>query len=522
LKPHYNLVDEPWIPCLDRQGTTVDRSITDVLVDAHKLTAIRDQSPLVTAALHRLMLAILYAALDGPRSASEWDKIWRGRSFDASRVQDYLSKWRHRLDLFDAEHPFYQVAGFEIPGKKPTDDRSTSVLKMWQELASGNNDTLFDHTFEEQDKEISPSEAARGLITSQAFAVGGGVGSTSNLFGKHPNLTHAPMIGGTAVFLVGANLFETLTLNLLVLEDEGRVTSSPDDRPIWEHDEPFLPQPRTPAGLLEVLTWPARAARLLPDSNEAGSLCVKRMFFTQGCALPRDTHRPEWAYRLDPQKGATSVGVRVDRALWRDCSALFAAADKAERQDTRPLAVAQAARFFANGTLTREHALRCFAIGLGTHPTMAAKVLMWRMEGLPVPAAVLNDAEGARTLRSALQSAESAAKYIREALKEMTNFFKKGVLVIRERAMRSYWPRLELSFPRFLELLGEDPDEAASWWAITVRQAALKAFDLAADNALARSARELEGRVAGEQLLLTKLACDPLLAKTNDPNGGAQ
>ncbi len=519
MKPTYNLVDEPWIPCLDKLGTTVDRSITEVLVDAHKLTAIRDQSPLVTAALHRLMLAILYAALDGPRSATDWDEIWRRGKFDASRIQGYLSKWRHRFDLFDTDHPFYQVAGFVIPGKKPTDDRSTSVSKMWQELASGNNDTLFNHTAEEREKVFSPAEAARGLINSQTFAVGGGVGSTSNIFGKHPNLTHAPMIGGTAVFLVGANLFETFSLNLLVLEDEGRVVSPPGDRPTWEHDEPFLPQPRTPMGLLDLLTWPARAARLIPDANEAGSLCVKRMYYTQGCALPRDTWRPEWAYRLDPQKGAMSVGVRVDRALWRDCSALFAVADNAERQDTRPLAVAQAARFFGRGTLAREQALRCFAVGIANDK---AKLLMWRMEDLPVPAMVLSDAEGSRALRSALQVAESTAKQVSDALKKMTEYFKKGVQVIREQAMRSYWPDLELSFPRFLEILGEDPDEAADWWATTVKRAAWQAFDVAADNALARSARELEGRVAGERQLRTKLARDPLLATIHDSNGGAQ
>ena len=62
----FNLIDEPWIPCI-LDGTRVELGLRDVLAQAQQLREIRGDSPLETASLHRLLLAVLHRIF-GPKS----------------------------------------------------------------------------------------------------------------------------------------------------------------------------------------------------------------------------------------------------------------------------------------------------------------------------------------------------------------------------------------------------------------------------------------------------------------------
>src|SRR5215207_2825487 len=99
----FNLVDRPWVPCVARDGTASELSLRQVLIGAHDLTELYDPSPLVTVALHRLLLAILHRAYQGPDGMEEWREIWQAGRFDLGLIDDYLNQWRHRFDLFDPE-----------------------------------------------------------------------------------------------------------------------------------------------------------------------------------------------------------------------------------------------------------------------------------------------------------------------------------------------------------------------------------------------------------------------------------
>lgn len=83
--PEFNLVDEKWIPCL-MSGTYTRKefSLRECLLQAHDIQEVIHNSPLVTVALHRLLLAVIHAGfrLDengqlhcGPRSFEEWKQL---------------------------------------------------------------------------------------------------------------------------------------------------------------------------------------------------------------------------------------------------------------------------------------------------------------------------------------------------------------------------------------------------------------------------------------------------------------
>ena len=75
--PTFNLVDQPWIPCVWLDGRRELLGLEAVLVRAHELRDIYDDSPLVTVSLHRLLLALVHHALRGPARMSDWATLWR-------------------------------------------------------------------------------------------------------------------------------------------------------------------------------------------------------------------------------------------------------------------------------------------------------------------------------------------------------------------------------------------------------------------------------------------------------------
>ena len=104
----FNLIDEPWIPCLRLDGTPVDLSLRDTLAQSHGCRWRSPESPQVTAAIMRLLLAILHRVF-GPADEDAWSELWAAQRFDADALDAYFGKWRHRFDLFDLERPFYQT-----------------------------------------------------------------------------------------------------------------------------------------------------------------------------------------------------------------------------------------------------------------------------------------------------------------------------------------------------------------------------------------------------------------------------
>ncbi len=204
--PTFNLIDQPWIPVETADGPR-RRSLLDTLHRSHTLGGISGDSPLTTAAVFRLLLAVLHAALRGPKSNRERLKLWREGRWDPDTITAYLRRWHDRFDLFHSEWPFYQCGGFEVAKPK-------SVAFIAPELASGNNATLFDHTLETDPPAIDPATAVLWLIRVQTFCLGGLDKSTSTLFGVSPSFYASPASQGAMVMPLGDNLFETLLFNL--------------------------------------------------------------------------------------------------------------------------------------------------------------------------------------------------------------------------------------------------------------------------------------------------------------------
>jgi CRISPR system Cascade subunit CasA len=475
----FNLATDAFIPCVVRAGPPVEYGLKDTLVNAHKIAEIRDESPLVTVALHRLLLAILHRFYQGPKNSSERVAIWKAQSFNADRLNAYFAKWTDRFDLFHDKYPFFQRADFST--KEPS-----GINRLAQELSRGNNAILFDHTTDDPPPAVTPARAARVVIAEQAFGVGGGKSDTGNT-------THGPLVSGAVVLNRGDTLFETLWLNLTVFSNKEPVASLADDAPVWERSpaEPHK-QPGRPRGYLDYLTWQSRTLRLHPE-QENGQVMVRRVSYAQGRKLETEAgfFDPMIAFsRPDDKDEFRPVRFNEFRDLWRDSAALFQVSEQHQKYDRAPTCLHTLAASELREILPRSARYRLSVFGLCTDK---AKVNFWRHETLPLPLAYLDKPELVESLKQALRLAEEVAKAVRAAAwaaaanwltanPEMKADTDRVRAVVDSFAPdRLYWSRLERPFRELLvSLAGEGADLSAcvnGWYWDTLQRSARSAFE---------------------------------------------
>lgn len=490
--PTFDLIDQPWIPCLMRAGGALRTlGLRDVLREAPSIREIADPSPLVTAALHRLLLAILHRNF-GPDSSAAWAVMWEAGRWDDAALDRYFEQWRSRFDLFDESYPFYQTPGLSF------EDYGIPVAKLLHECASGNNATLFDHTSEHRPAVLTAAAAARAVVAHQAFALGGLVTPDR---GADPRLNKSadgtPLVKGAVLLLRGESLFETLLLNCHGYAPEHGIpfAATPADCPAWERAEATQPRERSLDGYLDLLTWQSRRLRLRAEVGTAGivvrtAIVMKGFQFPDGFTLARK--ETMIAYRR-LQKGPVPwapIGLSEERALWRDSVSLFLSVHE---KNVRPGTFDWVASLMAEGWLS-PRLVPMDALGLVSNQ---ARIEMWRHERLPVPLRLLtpDGRPWLDALDRALSLAEDAGRLLNRTVRRMaeetlsagrrTTGEDVSRLVEALAITRSFWPRLEVPYRTLAVTLDRTvivPGSDASLvppvrvWAGAVRQAAQAAF----------------------------------------------
>jgi CRISPR system Cascade subunit CasA len=483
----FNLVHQPFLPCQRHDRSFVELSILDVLSEAHRVRVIVDESPLVTAALHRLLLAVLHRCF-GPDTPQIWANLWRGRSegFPMDGIRAYLRQWEHRFDLFDPARPFYQTAALQ------TRLQRLSVSKLVPELASGNNATLFDHTCDRDACWLTPAAAARAIISAQSFSA---CGLVSFVRKEDRSADAAPLASGAVVLVRGETLTETLLLNLHQYDpDEGEpfpVTGK--DITAWERDGETKAEDRLPVGYLDLLTWQSRRILLIPETGHNCSTVVSGVVIMKGNQFP-----DEWAYRrrepmvaFRASKKPSSVrdawlpiSFRPSRAVWRDSGAFLQF--QVERDlSTRPRLFWWLNRLIYTGALPETSA---FIVDVFGQATDKASVLLWRHESLPVPSAYLVESVLTARLHEALKFAEDSYFKLRISAQAVMKELGAGEAIPHLAALEGrFWAVLELEFLPFFRSLPVDRrvsedgsvsfgDTTLSEWTDAVRWTALRCF----------------------------------------------
>jgi CRISPR system Cascade subunit CasA len=500
--PSFNLWTEAWITLERLDGTTERCGIADALLHAHEYGAIYDPSPLVSAGIQRLLVAILQGALN-PQHGADIKKVLAAGCFSQAKINAFGKEFAHRFDLFSAPEPFLQSA--DLPLQPAKGDKLKTVAYLLPEVPSGTEVTHYRHGSEEA-QSFCPACAAMGLALIPAFATSGGAGIKPSINGVPP----------IYVLPGGQTLFESLALSLTIPAYQPPVASDRRDDAWWLR-KPIVQKGKEvrEVGYLHSLTFPARRVRLHPERLAApcthcGRMTewgVRTMIFEMGESRPKDA--PFWfdpfaAYRITEGKPPVPIRPLEGKATWREFGGLFLQdakpATTGKKKVTlthRPSVIDQMAAFELRSDV-RASPFRC--VGLRTD--MKAKIFEWLDAGFEVPPRLLADPASGLQVREAIAFATECAATIAAVFK---GFFggsskkQERFAALKSRMLDDYWSALAGPFRLYVLEMGESANAPAlrdTWTGKTIEIA--RASFLRAAEEIGDDAASLRERVRAE------------------------
>lgn len=492
----FNLIDEPWIP-VRVEGEIVWYSLEQTLLNAEHIERIADNSPLAIVVLHRLLLAILYRALQGPENMEELED-WLSEGFPKEAIQAYLAKYHDRFNLFDTERPFMQVSDLDKAkfNNKAIEPKSWILLSP-EHKDGGAGGYLFNHESDVAEA-LDLRDAAKYLLIRQGFALGG----LSRTFAYAAKRSPSP---NAMCFIPFARNLQHTLCNCL---DPNNFAHYANDIPFWEQEEALsIAQLRNASevslsGCAQAYTWLSRAIKLIPVASEDGYK-VDNIYYASGLV-------PEFAieHYSDPmvttvpiQSGAnkgkhTFSKFREDRKVWRDFASLFARQDGFSPPKVIDIATHNLSYLADDVDIG--------VLGL-SNATQEAKVDYTRQEYYRLPAALKADrySDVFAVFERSLALAENVGKALNSAARALAQHLlsyggehkphKDDVsnMVKSFPTLTAYWSELDSAFAALLERLEVDfkPNEVQNFWREQVVQTRNEAWRLtrlaAGDDALA-------------------------------------
>ena len=372
----FSLLDKPWIPVRLTDGSTAELSLLGVFERLGEIEAIVGELPAQSFALLRLLLAVLYGALDDygdeEKGPEQWKTYWDA-GFPTTRITAYLEAHRDRFDLLHPLTPFYQVADLRTARSEVS-----SVAKLVLDVPNG--EPFFTTRIGEGLVSLSFAESARWLVATQAFDISGiksgaeGDPRVNGGKGYPIGTGWSGYLGG--IVLEAESLHKTLLLNFpaFTVQDADDWAG---DVPIWERDAQTAAadDDAVATGPAALYTWQSRRIRLHHDGSRVTGVVV-----ANGDKLtPQNQHPHEpmtpWR-RSKPQERALKLPLVYmpqehdpTRSLWRGIanflpSSIPAAQGTDAAAKLPPLTSRWQHVLYDRGLLTRDQLIRIHAIGL--------------------------------------------------------------------------------------------------------------------------------------------------------------
>lgn len=240
----YNLITEPWLPVIMRDGSFKHVGLEEAFAEAHDIRDI-----VVANRVQRLSILHVLTALN-MRAYPNWSETWEHGAFDPDALKTYLAPYQERFDLLGPT-PFYQVRDLSSKAANPRPTIPISELHLLRHTTTRDLNVT---------ETLSLSEAAIVLITAFAYAPPG------------RNLTISASCKSslawvtTGMLAIGDSLFSTIMLNTV---ENQWTTATPDtDLPWWEREERVDENvERVPVGVADYLTYPSRHYELIVEDD---------------------------------------------------------------------------------------------------------------------------------------------------------------------------------------------------------------------------------------------------------------
>lgn len=327
----FNLLDEPWIKVIDKDCNIHEVTLIDLFKYAHIYKDLCGELPAQDFAVLRLLLAILHTVfsrydatgkefpLEDPDDAEErWEELWENKRFFSEIIVNYLESQRENFYLFHPERPFYQCEHAKV-------GTEYSASKLNGNLSESSNKVrLFTEISGSAKEEMTFSEAARWLLYVNAYDDTSAKPSreSKKQDSKLPS-TGVGWLGKLGIiFVAGDNLFETLLLNLIMVNEREELFGK--EAPVWERTE-ISDGERTkipvPDNLSELYTLQSRRLYLKRAGKKVtGYFLLGGDFFCRENAFIE----PMTVWKKADGKGIDKYTPRrhdFSKQFWRECPA---------------------------------------------------------------------------------------------------------------------------------------------------------------------------------------------------------
>lgn len=338
----FNLIDESWIRVINDECRVDEISLAELFKNAHKYKDLCGEIPTQDFALFRFLLAILHTVIsrfdingeplplkDNEDALDRWEEFWHAGRFPDEVISDYLESYRESFYLFHPERPFYQCEHAKV-------GTEYSTAKLYGDLSESNNKVrMFSMLSGEEKNSMTFSEAARWLIYVNAYDdTSAKKSSESKALGLELPSPGAGWMGKLGlVCVLGNNLFETLMLNVILINEESD-SIYPKERPIWECE-------KIPDGERIKVAMPDNLAQLYTLQSRRLYLKREGQKVTGYYLLGGDFFDKENTF-IEPMTVWKNSGNKnndiyvpkrhdISRQFWRDFSALVISAEKSRK-----------------------------------------------------------------------------------------------------------------------------------------------------------------------------------------------
>lgn len=297
----FNLIDDPWIP-VRWLSSASDRSPRVSLATAFSRSgkiADLDCTPAERIAIMRLLICITHAALGMPEDSTEWDDF-------ATDLETAIPAYLRQAEI----HPHFNLLGDGprfLQEDFPNTPEAVPSSKLFPQLATGGNPTLFDHAGMSEPRRFNASDIALAVLTFQNFYPSYGRGYKGSGPCADRNAIH--------VLLYGVTLSETILSNLV---DETSIDPMEIGVPIWKC--------KTPSELKESTT--TLLGRLVPRHRSIKLTDDLKHFHHRNQSLEypgwEGFREPSVTTIVNAKNIRALLAARLDRSLWRDLHSLTA------------------------------------------------------------------------------------------------------------------------------------------------------------------------------------------------------
>ncbi|MBO3142452.1 type I-E CRISPR-associated protein Cse1/CasA [Dermatophilus congolensis] len=512
----FSLLTEPWLLARSQSGEVEQVSLLKAFERAHEITGLGGEIPTQEAACLRLMLAILYRAINVPEGEemATWEHLWEQRRLPVEQIHSYLLSHADRFDLIHPHTPFYQVAELHTASNK-----TSGLGKIIAEVPDGAQ--FFTTRAGQATDRLSFAEAARWLVHVHAYDCSGiksgAVGDDRVKGGKGYPIG----IGFTGwlglIILEGRTLAETLLLNLSL-----RFWRA-NDLPPWEREPNSAATDLThpqPQGPVEAATWQGRRVRLIHNGFD-----VVDVVLANGDPLMpqnRQTVEPMTSWRFSEPQTKKANGITTymplthqpSRALWRGLGSVLGerTSQAATKANTAAFLRAGSLEWLSDlvddGIVKRDFPMRFRAIGMeyGSQSASVTAVIDDRLELAP---AVIADPLVRRQAIDAVDAAEEAVRALGRLATNLADASGRHLLPgmedgPRSRAGEMAYTLLDLPYRTWVgTLTATNIDERRQAWQQTVWRIANR---VAGELVQAAGTPALVGRTVNSNYLNTPIA----------------